>query len=261
MLVLTSTKLWLWTPFRFNYSIKFVTWVILLKGLVSPAFDRCSTESNTIRTNTPRQQQLEEGENMQARYEWDISVALTPLKLSIELHKDAEFSTKNFKKRKTKMESSFFTPKEIDIWVVGTWERWPFETRRSMFLEIELWALERASASVSWSQTSTPLTTASWAIPEPIWPAPTTPMHLISAMSATLSTPLTIDELRLDSSQAYLIIDPLPPFPTIQTRNKCSTGFYPPNYLLPAQRQVLVVHGPARYSPGLSMVFQIGVDV
>ena len=49
-----------------------------------------------------------------------------------------------------------------------TWERCPLETKRWMEVEIELVALVRAWESVSRSQTSTPWTAASWAIPDPI---------------------------------------------------------------------------------------------
>lgn len=66
-----------------------------------------------------------------------------------------------------------------------TWESCPLETKRRMEAEMELVAVVSASGSESWSQTSTPWTTASWAIPEPIWPPPTTPMLLISAMASS----------------------------------------------------------------------------
>lgn len=60
------------------------------------------------------------------------------------------------------------------------------ETRRWMELEMDLVALDRASESVSSSQASNPCTAASWAIPDPIWPPPTTAMVLISAIHAPL---------------------------------------------------------------------------
>jgi len=53
---------------------------------------------------------------------------------------------------------------------------------------IDFVALERAAGSVSSSHTSSPCTAASWAIPEPIWPLPTTPTALISVMFVSLSS-------------------------------------------------------------------------
>lgn len=51
---------------------------------------------------------------------------------------------------------------------------------------MDLVALDRASESVSSSQALNPCMAASWAIPEPIWPPPTTAMVLISAIHAPL---------------------------------------------------------------------------
>lgn len=67
-----------------------------------------------------------------------------------------------------------------------TWLSCPLETRRWMELEMDLVALDRASESVSSSQASNPCTAASWAIPDPIWPPPTTAMVLISAIHSPL---------------------------------------------------------------------------
>lgn len=74
-----------------------------------------------------------------------------------------------------KIESNKNKTKQSEL----AWESWPLETSFWMELEIDLLALTNASGSVSTSHTSKPCMTPSWAIPEPIWPLPTTPITFI----------------------------------------------------------------------------------
>jgi hypothetical protein len=61
-----------------------------------------------------------------------------------------------------------------------TWENWPLAARRRSEAEMEATARERAVGSASRRRTAQPAAAASWAIPEPICPAPITPTAAIS---------------------------------------------------------------------------------
>lgn len=69
---------------------------------------------------------------------------------------------------------------------------------------MDLVALERASWSVSRTQTSKPCVAASWAIPEPIWPLPTTPIVLklfISAINSPMRAAMSLQSKSVHQGQ------------------------------------------------------------
>jgi len=77
------------------------------------------------------------------------------------------------------------------LWEVNalTWESWPLAARRRSEAEMEATARERAAESASRRRTAQPAAAASWAIPEPICPAPITPTAAISLAVAMIPSP------------------------------------------------------------------------
>lgn len=106
-----------------------------------------------------------------------MNMTIFPISITHEIWEKLNPHSKFWSKR------FFYLKKKEEIGKAITWESWPLETRCRTEAAMAFSARLRATGSESWSHTSKPAWAATCAIPDPIWPLPTTPITFTAAVA------------------------------------------------------------------------------